>query len=315
MLVLIPSSLVLLISCAREPTKKEPLARNGVIDLSDWDFTKDGNIKLNGEWHFAWRKTNPPATINELLAQHKNKIAVPESWVNHPHPDQPSQNLSDQGFATYLLQIKTNGQLAAAEQPIGLKIGTITSAATIWLLDAQGNILLTMKKGVSAQSAIDEMPVTLPQAQGIQKTSLGELSLLIQVSNHLNSKGGMWLAPEMGHISRLNQQILNDLLTSVFLIGALTIIGLYHLVLYTQRREDRASLAFFMLSLTMATREMMTSRFFQHLSIGHSKTGFEILTVIEYLTMPLITIAMSLLVLYIVPGKFFLGRTTYVKKN
>ena len=33
-----------------------PQAIKGEIDLTDWDFQKDGPISLKGEWFFYWNK-------------------------------------------------------------------------------------------------------------------------------------------------------------------------------------------------------------------------------------------------------------------
>ena len=33
-----------------------PKALSGILDLINWDFEKDGTIKLDGEWDFYWNK-------------------------------------------------------------------------------------------------------------------------------------------------------------------------------------------------------------------------------------------------------------------
>ena len=41
--------------------KKPPQAVDGVLDLSAWDFEKDGLVKLDGEWEFYWEQLLEPA--------------------------------------------------------------------------------------------------------------------------------------------------------------------------------------------------------------------------------------------------------------
>ena len=41
---------LLLLSCVAESKREAPTAVNGVIDLSDWDFERDGPVELRGEW-------------------------------------------------------------------------------------------------------------------------------------------------------------------------------------------------------------------------------------------------------------------------
>lgn len=43
---------------------KTPLVENGFIDLSDWDFDKDGNVKLDGYWEFYPNELLSPSDIN-----------------------------------------------------------------------------------------------------------------------------------------------------------------------------------------------------------------------------------------------------------
>lgn len=42
--------------CGNSGSKKIPKAEKGVIDLRDWDFEKDGVLKLDGEWEFYWNR-------------------------------------------------------------------------------------------------------------------------------------------------------------------------------------------------------------------------------------------------------------------
>lgn len=50
--------LVLLLGYSSTQAKgsRDPDPQNGVIDLTAWDFDKDGFIKLNGEWQFYWHQ-------------------------------------------------------------------------------------------------------------------------------------------------------------------------------------------------------------------------------------------------------------------
>ena len=60
--------LVLSSACAPEYSgKTPPPIVDGTIDLTDWDFEKDGPLKLDGDWLFAWEKLVEPATSWEAL--------------------------------------------------------------------------------------------------------------------------------------------------------------------------------------------------------------------------------------------------------
>ena len=39
-----------------EPSKKvRPEIIEGTLDLTDWDISDDGAVKLDGAWRFGWR--------------------------------------------------------------------------------------------------------------------------------------------------------------------------------------------------------------------------------------------------------------------
>ena len=46
-------------SCAQE-RRAQPKAVDGILDLSDWDFEKDGIVELGGEWRFVWNQFVEP---------------------------------------------------------------------------------------------------------------------------------------------------------------------------------------------------------------------------------------------------------------
>ena len=57
--VLLFSSILVVSGCERQ-TAHTAVARNGVLDLSDWDAIRDGPIALNGQWEFYWERLLPP---------------------------------------------------------------------------------------------------------------------------------------------------------------------------------------------------------------------------------------------------------------
>ena len=46
-------STLLLVGCSSPSKPVPPEAVNGVIELSDWDFERDGPVELKGEWLFT----------------------------------------------------------------------------------------------------------------------------------------------------------------------------------------------------------------------------------------------------------------------
>ena len=55
--ILYLTCLILLSSClVQANTKKQPLAKNGILDLRGWSMEKDGPVNLVGEWNFYWKQ-------------------------------------------------------------------------------------------------------------------------------------------------------------------------------------------------------------------------------------------------------------------
>ena len=80
--------LTLSTACAPEYSgKTPPVAVAGVLDLSDWDFEKDGPVELKGEWLFAWEKFVEPAPWEKLRKELKQRVPVPAMWHTLKRPE------------------------------------------------------------------------------------------------------------------------------------------------------------------------------------------------------------------------------------
>lgn len=102
--------------------KNQLLAKEGTLDLVNWNFKKDGVVSLEGEWEFYW---------NQLLTyedfQNENPIKpdgyfkVPSVWTNYILN---GKKISENGYATYRLKVKTNNM----DSLKGLKILTSSTS-------------------------------------------------------------------------------------------------------------------------------------------------------------------------------------------
>lgn len=81
-----------------KPLPAYPVANQGYLDLSDWDFEKNGNVKLDGEWEFYWDELLVPSDFTKLNPSTPDGyIKVPSEWDNSIG----DAKLSDKGAATY----------------------------------------------------------------------------------------------------------------------------------------------------------------------------------------------------------------------
>ncbi len=108
-----------------------PIATNGIIDASEWDFENDGIIKLNGQWEFYWGeffKHND--FIDENQPINKNYIDALKYWNNL---EIDGKKLPSFGYATYRLQIKINPKYKS--QIFGFKTNGQSSAYNLYIYD------------------------------------------------------------------------------------------------------------------------------------------------------------------------------------
>ena len=96
--------LCLVCSCT-DGRRAPPVAVDGIIDLSDWDFGRDGMVELQGEWRFTWAKFVEPMPIEQFRNLNPMTMNVPGRW-SHLLEDEQSKSQGQLGYATYALEIR-----------------------------------------------------------------------------------------------------------------------------------------------------------------------------------------------------------------
>jgi hypothetical protein len=57
--------------------KSPPKAVKGILDLTQWDFEKDGHVYLNGEYEFYWKEHVSPSDFSNPSHQSPTFVNVP----------------------------------------------------------------------------------------------------------------------------------------------------------------------------------------------------------------------------------------------
>ena len=214
-----------------------PQAVEGVLDLRQWDFARDGLVRLNGDWEFYWEQlltnddfggaSRPPLT---------EFIMTPGAWNGLQLNGQP---IRSKGYATYRLTIllppsTLPDELLALKTPV-----PITTAHRLFIDEK-----LLGRAGLVATTA-DEMIPQIADYIAYFVPSGDQIEISLQVSNFYHPQGGVILSPLVlgtpTDVQRLNNQLLG---IDLFLAGSIFIMGLYHLGLFSLRRRDRSSLYF-----------------------------------------------------------------------
>ena len=265
LLLFMAAAAVMLSSCREQNAVPRPTAVNGFLDLSAWDFEKNGPVLLDGQWHFFWERLLDPSAAGFAAPV---TVRVPSPWNGTVIG---GRVIDGMGYATYRLRLKlVKGTL------YGMRVPPVANSYNLWidgkLLAAAGRV------GTSAEtSTAMEMP------RIIFFVPSGDLvDLVVQVANYAHRKGGLRWSFEVG----LDRQILRTremaLGFELFLFGCLIIMGIYHFVHFINRRSDFSTLFFGILCVLIGLRVILLGEYF--LSSIFPALGYEFKMKLEYLS-------------------------------
>ena len=251
-LVIVAAVSLLLTACgqARSPAKELPKAKNGVLDLADWDLARDGSINLSGEWEFYWEQllgpddfagTDPPVRTGI--------IELPDIWNGYEVNGAP---LAGDGYATYRLNISLNDSNL---DPLALKMPELETAYVLYVNGQE----------ISSNGVVGKTPATM-QPQWMPKVAdfpaeQSQLQVVLQMSNFHHRKGGAGQVIQLGAENQIRKIRERNSRYELFLFGSLFIMGLYHLILFTIRRKDRSPLYFGICCFLMSLRVLVTGEY------------------------------------------------------
>ncbi|MBP7281960.1 MAG: 7TM-DISM domain-containing protein, partial [Leptospiraceae bacterium] len=246
-----------------------------VSGVEPWNFEKDGVINLDGEWEFYWNEflysglqpTVQP--VGDPLSRTPNYIPVPGNWNQFADNGKP---VGSNGYATYRLRIllpKLNTSLAFK----------ILNASTAYTMYVNG------EKFASNGSVGKDKDTSIPQSLSVISSihnSKEELEIIFHVSNFHYSKGGLWLPINIGNEKAVREIRDKNLFLDIFLSGSILIMGLYHLVIYIQRKQDKSPLLFGIYCFIIVVRLLSTGE--KYLTTIFPEIPFQLLIKIEYIS-------------------------------
>lgn len=215
--------------------------KDATIDLRKYAFEKEV-IRLDGAWAFYWQKFIFSSDFDTLKKKHF--LEVPSRWKGL---DWYGEALGGKGYGSYRLRI-----LLKAEYPARLAL-RITGASNAYTLLVNDKPL--GKNGKIGTSLETSEPQYRSQIYDFEVNS-DTLNVIFHVSNFHYRTGGLWESVELGTFEALQEKREKLLFFDLLLIGGIFIMGLYHLGIYLQRKEDRSSLYFSVLCIAVVLRIM-----------------------------------------------------------
>ena len=281
-----------------------PIAHDGVIDLTSWDFAESGNVTLRGEWRFVWEEFLSPMPIDKLRSQYTETIKVPRLWSEHPHNERSNTLFGGTGHATYVLTVRLpkdidSSALALATNAVG--------TAAYWVVSSHDgtSVLGEMSQGEPGISAKDTVPFYVTKYTSLNSNSEDLIVIYAHVSNFHHARGGTWHAPTLGLQRAIGHSVSSRQISNACIFAICFIIALHHFIIFAQNREDQAVLYFALFCVAVALRQWATSHFFQDLGIGYSHDGFQWLMRLNYSSISIVAMSAAAFMQVLIPNERF----------
>lgn len=225
----------------QEPDDR-PVAAGGVMDIRGWSMPERGILPLDGDWEMLWSRLAEPVDWS-AYAKEARTVPVPSTWGNIRWD---GRALPDQGYATYRLTLRFAPEDAG--RPQALYIRNAATAYRLWIdgKPAGGN-------GEVGTDRSSMRPVNTARTY-VFTPGDGEVELLVQVSNFVQRKGGLWDGWLLGTPQQIGDLRERRIALQLLMSSSLLILGLYHLLIYIRGQRDPAAAYFGTMCAAMAGR-------------------------------------------------------------
>lgn len=224
-----------------------------IFGVSSFFTLSKENINIEGKWDFYWKKLYLPQDFEKgQITSKAIKVKVPSSWTNYAneHGHFPAE-----GYATYRKTIKITS--SDNKKVLALYVPPAWSALNLYV---NGNKILSKGKidanGKELKAEMIHDVVVLPV------DNKEELEIIAHVSNEVFFLGGFFSHFEIGSFEVIKNKHDIENILFLTLLGSLTIMTVYHLVLFLFRRKEKVAIYFSLLAFLMMLR---TSVFGNHL--------------------------------------------------
>ncbi|MBW9149274.1 diguanylate cyclase [Clostridium sp. CM028] len=242
-------------------------SQKGVLELTNWDFHKDGYTSLDGQWQFYWQQLLSPKdfTNNSPLPSY---IEMPMPWNKY------NKNYDSNGYATYSLTINLNSKYK--DTLLGISVPPMLSSYKLWI-----NGQLFSSNGIVGKSSSSELPKSPPITSYFMNNN-DKIHLVLQISNHNFREGGTRGNIYLGLQSQMANKRDASIALEFFYFGILLIMGLYHLWLYAFRIDDTSNLYFGIFCIIASLRALTVGN--NYFLTLYDNVSYSLALKLDYLT-------------------------------
>lgn len=222
-------------------------ALRGILDLSEWDRYEHETVPLDGIWEWYGSRLLEPADFTGGESRYEpGYIEVPSIWSSQ---EDGGEKLSNHGYGTYRAAIVLPEPLR--QRTLALYMPSVATAYRLWV-----NGMPLAGNGVVGTSLESMVPGNYPKVVYVQPSS-DRLELVIQVSNFVQRKGGLWKSIDFGTSEQVTRERNTNVFYESFIIGSLFIMTVYHTALYLTRNRNRAALYFALMTCMIGIRTLV----------------------------------------------------------
>ncbi len=263
-------------------SKPSPAAEKGTINLTQWDFAKNGAVQLNGEWELYDGQLLSPADFHGSGTQ-KPELTGYVNLTSSRTLDGKDTPKSPKGIRTYRLVMKVN----PSRQVFGLSVDNVKMSNRVYV-----NGVVQGQSGNPAEENKGYAPLNCAYDSYFQ-TEGNQVEILLQVANFDYPFSGTQYKVDFGLQKDIG--LMSTTTTAIELAGALLnlLFGIFYLGIYSIRKKDKSflyfSIQFFVLSImVLVNGEKLILLLLPGLS-------FELLAKLQLFTVVLITMLMPMI--------------------
>lgn len=214
-----------LAGCA--PQVESPPVVDGVVDLSSWDFEKNGPARLFGQWQFSWGGSGRHA--DGAAAEY---FPVPGLWQGGTAKGQP---LDPKGHATYTVRLRMPD---VVPDKMAVLVAGGMSVCEVWINGTK--MESTGRFGTSPATEEPKDHYVIAECPDTWRI----MEIVLRVSNYHNGQGGLNGDVLLGSANQVNNFYNTPRLLGACMAGALFCLSLLYLSLYSMRRSGKEYIYF-----------------------------------------------------------------------
>ena len=230
--------------------QENPIIKNGVLDLRNWDFSENKAINLVGEWEFYWQEY---LNSDELNSPSQKKVyrQFPKLWQNDTVN---GQIISPTGYATHRLKVILN----SITPELSISVPEMYNSYLLFInnefLAASGQV------GTSKENSVPHWQTLTKDL----KVTSDTLEIVLQISNFHHSKGGASKKIALGTKDFLQSVNKRTQAYDLIMASSLFFIGLFFMVLYWFGKHEKQILFFALFCLFYSYRAVGSDTYTLH---------------------------------------------------